>query len=216
VPYSYIQYQVITQPVFVGGEVISEDKWHFPWSEPVRFKQGLAVYLQPSNVTTDFLKPIVLEDKWHQAWSIPSVLAKPGLSVTQQPVLAYGSIKPVVSFAYYNWLSEPVRIKPGLRAQYHPFATQDTKFIPSANIFLQGWYSPLSEPVRFKRGLPPYTHPDFFKSAQDFIRGFFITKEIDSDSAIFAINVIQSQPAVTARVSITEVGGFSPTSVREV
>jgi len=50
-------------------------------------------------------------------------------------------------------LSEPVRIKKGLRANYHPFLGQDTSLNPTSSSFLEGWFRPLSEPVRVKAGL---------------------------------------------------------------
>ena len=49
-----------------------------------------------------------------------------------------------------------------------------------------------------------------------FINVILATTEIDSDTMISAINVVQSQPAAIAKISIAEVIWTNPTSVREV
>lgn len=55
--------------------------------------------------------------------------------------------------SWFSPLSEPVRVKKGLRANLHPFQAQDTSLNPTSSSFLDGWFSPLSEPVRTKPGI---------------------------------------------------------------
>jgi len=93
-------------------------------------------------------------DKWAYPWSEPIVKAKKGLRPSQQMAFTYASYIPIVSFAYYNWLSEPRRFKKGLSAHLQKFINeQDTLYIPRADTVFGGWYGQLSIPVRFKPGL---------------------------------------------------------------
>lgn len=68
--YFYFQYQAKTEPVLADStpppEIITEDKWHFPWSEPVRFRRMLtgdieAVFFPP-------VQPPPPPDPGNMAW----------------------------------------------------------------------------------------------------------------------------------------------------
>src|ERR1700736_3571062 len=88
------QYPSLTQPIFAGGESITEDKWHEPWSEPVRSRIApqLAVALIASGLAYVEAAPFaesVTEDRWHQAWSEPVVKALPRLAEASQQFLAW-------------------------------------------------------------------------------------------------------------------------------
>ena len=66
---------------------------------------------------------------------------------------------------WFNWLSEPVRLKPGLKVQDQPFffyQANPTTVTPFA------WYANLSEPVRQKIGLKVFLQ-QFETQANNFI-----------------------------------------------
>lgn len=95
------------------AETITYDKWGFPWSEPKRFKRGLATY--------------------------------------EQQTLAFNP-RPIVSFGFYGWLTEPVRPKKGLQARLQmPVAQPPIR--PNLPDLKYAWFAPFSEPVRQKKGL---------------------------------------------------------------
>lgn len=152
--YTHMQYQVLTEPVSTRPETVTEDRWHQPWSEPVRkrINPKLAIALAASGLffTPQTVGEIINADKWYAPWRDP-VRVKPGLrpAVSQNPLTF--NPRPFVSFGWYGNLSEPVRIKRGLRASLQPFFTGDTTVIPTGRL-LQ-WYAPWREPVRFKPGL---------------------------------------------------------------
>lgn len=178
--------------------------------------------------------------------------------IKTDPTEAFLSAVPQFESAWHYPWSEPVRIKPGVRAHLHPFETQGTDFIPHPQNLLEGWYAWLSEPKRFKPLLITSDQPFFFNEPQppvfDTVNWFkwfsepvrfkqglstqlqqflayhprllpkpnvtatLLTKEIDADSAILAVNLIISPDTsvVSATVSIAEVlGGNSGISVVE-
>src|ERR1700736_689249 len=145
------QYPSLTQPIFAGGESITEDKWHEPWTDPVRSRIApqLAVALIASGLAYVEAAPFaetVTESRWHQPWSEP-VRVKPRLIDGAQQSLAPDPL-PRVSFGWYNWLTEPVRVKAALPVvEQHVFAFEPTPIISIA------WHLPFPEPVRVKPGL---------------------------------------------------------------
>jgi hypothetical protein len=145
------QYPSLTQPIFAGGESIIEDKWHEPWSEPVRSRIApqLAVALIASGLAYVEAAPFaetVTESRWHQPWSEP-VRVKPRLIDGAQQFLAPDPL-PRVSFGWFNWLTEPVRVKAALPVvEQRVFAFEPTPIISIA------WHLPFAEPVRVKPGL---------------------------------------------------------------
>lgn len=66
-----LQYQTKTQPTFVPPESITEDKWHFAWSEPVRIKLRLLDGQQQFFAAPIRPVEIIYEDKWNFPWSEP-------------------------------------------------------------------------------------------------------------------------------------------------
>src|SRR5882724_7534457 len=148
------QYQPHTEPVSTRPETVTEDRWHQPWSEPVRtkIKPALAIALIASGLGWD-PQPIAAAPIQTIGWQSP--LSEPvrkkedkvGLRV-RYPFI-YGSV-------YMSWfgpLSEPARVKinPALSVALivsgsiwnpQPIAP------PVQNI--DKWLQPLSEPVRKK------------------------------------------------------------------
>jgi hypothetical protein len=151
-----IQYQSTTEPVFTGGETITEDKWHQPWSLPVRQKidprRAVALAASGEFFTSPTVGETISVDKWFAQLSKPVVLSKLGLRTGDQQSIAFQPApSPFAPTGWYDWLSEPVRIKPGLRASAQQFSAYD----PASPIVLTpfSWFADLSDPVRQKRGL---------------------------------------------------------------
>ncbi len=152
------------EPTTSVFETITLDKWVYPWTEPVRRKPGLRAALQQSLIATT-LNPgtqIIqgFESRWHQPWTEPVRLKR--FPTAEQQVTPVVFRPPLVSFAYYNWLTEPVRLKRGLGAHFQQFLALDTAAIPVSR--LAPWYAPWREPVRLRPGLRPnlqqaYTAP---------------------------------------------------------
>lgn len=257
--YISFQYQVKTEPVLATPETVTEDRWHQPWSEPVRQKINptLAVALIVSGATflsptagetvtldkyyTNFAEPVrikpglptpeqtflwalekpedqTLESKWHFPWSEP-VRLPPRLITGAQQTWAYGTFNPVYTFSYYLPLNEPVRLKPGLGAHLQQFAVTDTNFIPNPANIIEGWFNWYSEPVRMKPGLSASLqqflayHPRMLPTPN--VTATLSAFEINSDTALMAINVVRFNTPASAQVSLVEIGGASATSVIE-
>lgn len=140
------------------AEPTSEDKWHQPWSEPVRFKRdphaSVALITSGERWTPQPDYTRGLEPPWHYAWSEP-VRVKPRLTTGSQPFDAELHPTPVVSFSYYNWLAEPVRFKKihvSVIASGGIWTAQPSTFYPGADNEAP-WHYPWSEPKRFKPAL---------------------------------------------------------------
>src|ERR1700693_156574 len=75
--YPQFQYQSVTEPVFIAPPAILEDRWHQPWSLPVRTTIVASVIaLAASGLFAPVLEPNTqiirtLESRWHQPWSEP-------------------------------------------------------------------------------------------------------------------------------------------------
>lgn len=193
--------------------------WYSPLSTPVRFKPGLAASLQQFLASPDPLPRVSFS--WFGELSKPPKLTKAGLNPSEQQFTAYQANPTTVTpFAWFVGLSEPPRFKPGLKAALQQFETQNPGFIPAPATLIDGWFTWLSEPPRFKPGLKPGQqqflayHPRVLPTPNVTVTISAI--ETNSDKALIAVNVIQSQPAASAVVSIVEVsGGNSFTSVWE-
>ncbi len=109
------QYQQHTEPVSTRPETVTEDRWHQPWSEPVRpkIKPALAIALIASGLGWD-PQPIAaptLNTGWQQPLSDP-VRVKPSRIIDRYPFVASA-----VHIGWFAPLSEPVpRAKGGLIA----------------------------------------------------------------------------------------------------
>jgi hypothetical protein len=150
------QYQQTTEPVLARSDPAqTESEWHFPWSEPVRQKiaPALAIALAASGAFAPIpqaLDPSNDEASWHYAWSEPIVKTKLGLAAADQQALIQAPNNPLVSFAYFNNLSDPVRVS--LRLLPGDNQYEFSQPFPFINI---SWFDWLSEPVRIKPGLRP-------------------------------------------------------------
>lgn len=141
-------------------EEITEDKWHQPWSQPVRIKQGLISAAQRYLEFDPFPIPRTgetTEASWHFPWSEPvrfkidpkaaiSLAASSGNSLDPFPLpaatgTAPASIETAVSFRIL-----------GIRRIIYP-AYQAPVPIVTETITEDKWHQAWSEPVRIKRGL---------------------------------------------------------------
>lgn len=199
------------------AEFIGPDKWMMALSEPVRFKQGLAATRQ--QVLAFFPTPLV-SFSWFGALTEP-VRLKPRNPAALYPYFfMQPAPSPFVATGWYMPLSEPKRFPRGLPVQLQREFTRDAVWIPSPATLVEGWFNWLSEPKRFPRGLAAhqqqaYTqHPRVLPPANVTVIVHAI--EINSDIVSIAVNVVKSNPAVSARVSLVEIGnGLSATSVIE-
>jgi len=220
-PHLSIQYQVIAQPPAqsVQPGKTNAAPWLYAWSEPVRQKINgqLAVAL----IASGLFAPVFVQTiepgasnaaPWIYPWSTP-VRFKTSVLAGDQPFFSYGDQKPVVSFSYYNWLSEPVRQKPGLGAWLQDYDSLKTPIIPSGANQIEGWYIWLTEPVRQPVGLRAWLqqflayHPRILPPSN--VTAVMSAKETNNDVALFGINVYSSITptinAVLANVSIVEI-----------
>lgn len=162
---------------------------------------------------------VIGADKWIYRWSEPVRTKRihvsrivSGLTWNPQQPLPPTSI-------WFRPLSEPVRLKVGLRARYHPYSTQDTDFIPKPNALFGSWYPPLTEPVRQRIWLKAPYDPDFFYHPRVLptpdVLVTMDTTEINGD--VYMIGVQVSDAADTAVVSIEEIpaGNDAGLSIRE-
>jgi hypothetical protein len=136
-------------PTFIPNPSKLLEGYLYPLSEPVRTRYLATAQQQVLAWNTLFAFEVITEDKWHQPWTIP-VRIKPRLPEGEQQSFAFYT-NPVITFGYYGWLSEPVRLKKGLRTDLQQTTTADTTVIPTSKI--PNWLYPWSEPVRQKPGL---------------------------------------------------------------
>lgn len=148
-------YQSHTEPVFVPPQVVTEGSFVYPWSEPVRLKQGLAPQQQQTYAAPVFVAETVTSDKWYQAFSEP-VRQKVGLkSHLQQPFIAT-TLDPNTQITqnyesrWHQPWSEPKRFKPQLPAAEQQFIAFTSPVIET--ITEDKWHQPWSEPTR-RRGI---------------------------------------------------------------
>ena len=153
------QYPSLTQPIVAGGESIREDKWHQPWSDPVRRKIAprLAIALIAAGLAHVGAAPFaeaVTESRWHQPWSEP-VRVRPRLPDGEQQFLALQPW-PDVRIGWHAPLAEPVRPRPPVR-----IPAQEQQFQPFDEdiIFLDRWFAWWSQPVRVRPALGAGSHP---------------------------------------------------------
>lgn len=159
-PYDFeVQYPVRTSlipPADGGGWSATMDRWHRPWSEPVRQKIAPAatVALIASGLFAPVLNPETqitqnFESRWHYAWSEP-VRQKPGLGAHLQQPFTIGT-PPIVSYGWNVPQTDLApRSKPGLLT-----ASQQFVALPSfPPIVSFGWYAPWREPAKPKISLP--------------------------------------------------------------
>lgn len=125
-----------------------------------------------------------------------------------------GAPETVTESRWHQPWSEPVRQKPGLRANLQqPFATNANWIIDPSRETLRGWYNWFSEPVRFKRGLPTPLQQSFTGPPRLLPRASvtmtIAATEVNTDVFLGAINVYTGTsttvPGQGAQVSIEEI-----------
>src|SRR6266852_4907962 len=112
-----VQYQAHTEPVSTLKETVTEDRWHQPWSEPVRpkIKPALAIALIVSGLGWDPQPPIAPPqsiDKWQQPLSEPARKKEDRIGLRDR----YPFVASAVHIGWFGSLSEPVRIRARLQA----------------------------------------------------------------------------------------------------
>lgn len=104
------------------------------------------------------------ESAWHYPWSEPvrqKIAPALAIALMASGPTSMPPMPPAVSFSYYNPLSEPVRVKPGLRTALQQFDSLQVPVQPLVSSFI-GWFNNLSEPVRVKPRLQAGLNPFFF------------------------------------------------------
>lgn len=174
------------------------------------------VALEASGMVRGGIFPIIPSFGYYANLSTPTT--RPKLPAYEQQTLAYGTIKPVVSFGWFESLSEPKRFKPrATDFQGQPYIIVP---LPGPATGILGWYVWLSEPKRFKKGFPAEEqqvlayHPRMLPTPD--VTGIMNAIETNLDEMLMSLNVIQSGPPDSAIVSIQEIfNGGSVVSVRE-
>lgn len=142
------QYQASAFSFGATQEVVTLDKWY------QNFVPLPNLAFEVSESVVDFviqLPETITVDKWFEPLSIPQKLSKSLLGTALQQSLSFVElIPPVTSDWFYHALSEPVRLKPGLRASLQNW--QETLvYNPVIDTFQDlRWFSALSEPVRYR------------------------------------------------------------------
>ena len=178
--------------------------WYSAFSEPVRQKQGLSAQQQQTQAWSTFtpVPEVITVDKWYQLLAEPVRFRR--LDTAQQQGVIWAANKPIISFGYYGWLSEPVRQKPGLGVALQ----RETTIAPSYPILsrLIAWLKPFDEPVRTKPGLLAWLQQVFTAGTTPLANPVFVTmsaQETSKDIAQFSATVYNA-PA-KAYVSIEEI-----------
>lgn len=159
------QFAAAQEDCFLGGaapftERVSEDKWHVPWSEPVRKKPGLGAHIQSSAtfVPVFSVPEVVNLDKWFEELSKPQKLTPRGQFTAAQDhdFLVKAALFPeAVSIdKWLQALAEPVRKKPGLGAHLQSSTAFVAVLTAPETVTLDKWFQEWSTPVRVKPRLP--------------------------------------------------------------
>lgn len=209
---NFILYPSLVFPTPTEPETPVVTKWFQPFSEPVRFR------IDPKRkVTIDSwlyrlvpaapFQETIFEDKWHYSWSEPVRFKR--IHTSQIVSGLTWDPQPIPFQWWYTPLSEPVRIKPGLKVALQRFNTQDTDFIPKPQTFM-AWFSWLTEPVRLKKGLRAHYHYPYFAPPRalptpNITMTLSVTES--QDTALFGIDVfgIPTPSRAGASVVITEI-----------
>lgn len=129
-------------------ETITSDKWHRPWSEPVRVPLRLATASQQFAAFVEVapFAEAISEDRWHQALSEP-VRLPPRLFAGDQPTAFLVEAAPFAEATtvdrWFVELSSPQRGRPGLLpAAQSAAAVQPNPIVAGPS----SWLGALSEP----------------------------------------------------------------------
>lgn len=212
------------------AEQTMESKYHYPWSEPRRFKKGLSWTLQHSFTIDPIPVPASRGIGWFAPLSEPKRF-KRGLAPWQQQVLTQDTdpVPTTKGIGWYAPFSDPKRFPRGLRADFQQTFAVDTKLVPDITV---GFLSQYSEPVRIKQGLEAWRqqflayHPRLLPNPD--VTATMNGIETNRDVALFAVNVYDGASTAVlgqgAKVSIIEITpsgqpvatGGDPVSIREV
>ncbi len=123
---------------------------------------------------------------------------------------------PQVWFPHDAWADFVWKKKEPLN--YVPLGYVNTATIKTPWVTMTTW--PDFAPIKGKPGLPPQLQQFLARYANVIplptVSATMFAIGVTSDGAMFAINVLTSPTAATAKVSIQEIGGLSPTSIHEV
>jgi hypothetical protein len=132
------------------AEQTAESKYHYPWSEPKRFKKGLRVHLQRPFTADTNLVPAALGIGWFANFSEPKRFKRTLGAPRQVAYTADIFILPERNNSFSYPYSEPRRFKRGLKTHLQQAYTADIFVLAERNI---SWLKPYDEPVRSKKGL---------------------------------------------------------------
>jgi len=184
-----------TSAGFIAQENVTEDRWHNPWSEPVRLKRGILsqdLSWPPTPVTVAAFTTF-----WFSPFSEP-VRQKNGLLAALQQFLAQSESaqfpESVTEDRWHQAWSEPVRLKPRAatfaEAAYSPFVSpsgtqtalvngnfdtvirwvnfqyQSAAYTVQPQAFNTFWFNPFSDPVRTKPRAADFPYLAQSESAQ--------------------------------------------------
>lgn len=126
-----------------------ESPWHQAWSLPVR-RVGIATALIVASGMAPFVPvPFQRQEQFPSGWSQP-----PAQIRQVQYQASTGGFAPIELTSvdkWFQWLSDPVRQKPGLLAALQrPFTTDPFALTQPESVTESRWHQPWSEPVRLK------------------------------------------------------------------
>lgn len=133
-------------------ESVTEDRWHNPWSEPVRVKPALPVTEQ-AFVAQDFPEPVIVSG-WDVSLSEPVRVR--AIQTVQIPFSPFFDPVPFVKIDWFDWLSEPVRIKQCVTWQQFIAQSESAQFPES--VTEDRWHRPWTDlnPYRAKGDIDPF------------------------------------------------------------
>ena len=157
-------YPILQAPVLAAGqylETVTEDRWHQPWSEPVRFRILPALAVVLATASGQFFNPQVLPNvdpgklpTWFAPFTdpvrVPARLTTGGQRADFLVEAAPFLETVTESRWHYPW-SEPVRVPLRLGAGINQFQP-DNPFgeTQPETVTESRWHYPWSEPVRFR------------------------------------------------------------------
>jgi hypothetical protein len=207
----------------VPDQSLGANFWYAPWPD-FAGKKTFPTRLQQAFAWGGFFPPAFdPKNLQYPPWSEP-VRTKQGLLARLQTFFGYDPFPftPVTQWLF-PW-TEPVRQKPGLKN----YLQQTTAFAPLPvfnPVGFTSWYSPWRDPVRIRPGLLARLQRWLFEPDEKppavTITVTLNATEINTDEALFGINVYGASPAIPSqagvKVSIMEVPVpfNTPTSIRE-
>lgn len=148
---TWLLYPSIQSPVLppsLTAETVMESKWHQPWSDPFQtiwkswIRQAAIARITSGPITPPTGIPIPTWDKWGYQWQDPGHVrldTRKGLPVVEQRALFF--ILDIFEInlylrGWFNWLNEPVRKKPGLRADLQHYFEAPPRILPTPNVIV--------------------------------------------------------------------------------